>query len=335
MHVYHERTKNFRESDLRRMADRDLVTPSKVDARLFNTFDQTAFEMADGFEAVELSPVGPLGLNRVMGGIGQNSVLTTIRNAEVLGDPTTALTLECWRRRKDRGRRTANETIRLCTSQRLIRLQPFDVPGYSPHFRLFALVSAGRDTGSDEFEIRHLREHIRCYLRLFAALNGKGFQFRDPLVEISDTPTTEALLHASGIALEELQQSIRAHHLGGSERFFAERGVKLPDAIDDPAAELPDSPSRYRLARIKAEVCDVLRSEFPDATFRFNFARLEGLSYYRGFCLRIAPLAPDGNRYPITDGGFTDWTARLLEDRKERLLATGIGTEFACVRYRS
>ncbi|MGD0436536.1 MAG: hypothetical protein ABSB86_08720, partial [Bryobacteraceae bacterium] len=66
----------------------------------------------------------------------------------------------------------------------------------------------------------------------------------------------------------------------------------------------------------------------------FNIARLEGLSYYAGLCLRISPEAPDGNRYPITDGGFTDWTARLLGDRKERFLATGIGSEFVCRRYR-
>jgi hypothetical protein len=50
--------------------------------------------------------------------------------------------------------------------------------------------------------------------------------------------------------------------------------------------------------------------------------------------LRISPIAPDGNRYAVTDGGFTNWTARLLEDRKERLLATGIGSEFVCAKYR-
>lgn len=335
MHAYQARTSSLGVSDLRRMAERGLVKPSKVDARLFNTFDRAAYELADGFEAVELSPVGPLGMNHMLGGIDQNNVLTTIRNAEVLGDPTTAMAMECWRRRRDQARRAVGEAIRLCTSQRLVRLQPFDVPDYSPHFRLFALVSAGRDAGSDAFEVQHLREHIRFYLRLFAALNKEGFRFREPLVEISDTATVEALLRESGIALDELHNSVRAHRLGGSEEFLANRGVNLPEAIDDPARELLSSPSQHRLSRVKAEVFDVLRQEFPEAQFRFNLARLEGLGYYKGLCLRIAPLAPDGNRYPITDGGFTDWTARLLEDRKERLLATGIGTEFACARYRN
>ena len=53
------------------------------------------------------------------------------------------------------------------------------------------------------------------------------------------------------------------------------------------------------------------------------------------FTLRISPQAPDGNRYPIVDGGFTDWTARLLGNKKERLLISGIGSEFVCKTYRS
>lgn len=334
MHVYQARTANSRESDVRRGAERALVASSKVDARLLNQFDRIAFQVAQGFEAIELSPVGPLGLNRVLGGIDQNNVLTTIRNAEVLGDPTTALALECWRRRKNHAHRAGSEPVRLCCSQRLVRMQPFDEPGYTPHFRLFALVSAGRDTGSHAFEIQNLGDHIRFYLRLFTALNDQGFSFRQPLVEISDTAVVEVLLRESGIALEELRQSVRAHVLGGSERFLAERGVRLPETIEDPARELPDKTPRFRLARLKTELIEKLRREFPDAQFRFNLARLEGLGYYRGLCLRIAPIAPDGNRYPITDGGFTDWTARLLGNRKERLLATGVGSEFACVKYR-
>jgi hypothetical protein len=32
----------------------------------------------------------------------------------------------------------------------------------------------------------------------------------------------------------------------------------------------------------------------------------------------------------IVDGGFADWTAGLLANRKERLLISGIGSEFVC-----
>jgi hypothetical protein len=35
----------------------------------------------------------------------------------------------------------------------------------------------------------------------------------------------------------------------------------------------------------------------------------------------------DGTPAEIGDGGFTDWTAQLLANRKERLLIAGYGTD--------
>jgi hypothetical protein len=332
LHVYQARSAALREPDLMQKADRGLLAPSTVGARLLNRFDRVAFDTARWFDAVDLSPVCALGLNRVLGDIDQNNVLTTIRNAEVLGDPTPALALECARRRREAGLRSAPE-VRLCSSHRVIRLQPFDVPGFTPHFRLFGLVSAGRDTGSHAFEIRHLAEHIRFFLELCRALNAVGFSLTRPLVEVSDCPTVQRLLAEAGVPVAEPGQSIRAHRPGESERFLAERGVKLPEAVEDPAREIPGVTELHPLGRVKTEIFEPFEREFPEAQFRFNLARLEGLSYYSGLCLRISPLAPDGNRYAVIDGGFTDWTARLLQDRKERLLSTGIGSEFACRRY--
>ncbi len=332
LHVFEQRAGGLRENDLIRASERALLAPSRVSARRLNQFDQVAFAVAGAFEAVDLSPVAPLGLNHVLGGIDQNNVLSTIRNAEVLGDPTPVLALECARRRKDVKVRSGN-AIRLCASARVIRLQPFDFPGYTPHFRLFALVTAGRDRGSDSFEIEHLREHIRFYLKLCRALNGCGFSLQSPLVEISDAGVVQDLLSSAGVDPEGVRAVIRAHKPGESEPFLAERGIKLPDAVEDPAKELAGVDAHHRLARVKMHIFDALAPEFPEARFRFNLARLEGIGYYRGLCLRISPLAPDGNRYPVVDGGFTDWTARLLQDRKERLLATGIGSDFACSRY--
>ena len=332
LHVFRGRAGELREHDLMAASGRGLLAPSRVSARRLNLFDRVAFTVAGSFEALDLSPVAPLGLNQVLGEIDQNNVLTTIRNAEVLGDPTPALALECARRRKDVELR-AGGALRLCASARVIRLQPFDFPGYTPHFRLFALVTAGRDRGSHTFEIEHFGEHIRFYLELCRALTGVGFSLASPLVEVSDAAVVQDLLSAAGVSPEEARATIRAHKPGESERFLAERKVTLPEAVEDPATELPGVDVRHRLARVKTAVFDALAAEFPEARFRFNLARLEGLGYYRGLCLRISPLAPDGNRYPVTDGGFTDWTARLLQDRKEQLLATGIGTEFACSRY--
>src|SRR4029077_19152037 len=161
--------------------------------------------------ALDLSPVCPFSAASTLGGTSQNNVLTAIRNAEALGDPTIAMALEAGRRRP------STDVVRLCASHRVIRLQPFDVPGYSPHFRLFGLVTAGRDTGSLRFETAHLLEHVRVYLRTFRMLNAARFTLRSPLVEFTDMMAVEAALTAAGVTRDEIRDSVRAHRLGGSE----------------------------------------------------------------------------------------------------------------------
>jgi hypothetical protein len=54
--------------------------------------------------------------------------------------------------------------------------------------------------------------------------------------------------------------------------------------------------------------------------------RVSGRGYYRDLCFKVNALV-DGSPTEIGDGGFTDWTARLLSNGKERLLISGYGTE--------
>jgi hypothetical protein len=67
---------------------------------------------------------------------------------------------------------------------------------------------------------------------------------------------------------------------------------------------------------------------------RFDFGRLEGLGCCDGAVLRISARNAAGERYPLCDGGFTDWTARLLSDDRERFLGSGIGADLVCARFR-
>jgi hypothetical protein len=299
-----------------RRRESPLLKPSGVDARVLNRFDGIAFETAVEFEALELSPVCPLGLEHRLGGQHQNNILSTIRNVEMLGDSTPALALECALLRVDPAARST--TVRLCASQRVVRLQPFDVEGFTAHFRLFALVSAGRDSGWLTFECIHLVEHVRFYLALFERLNSAGFAIGPSRVEISDTAVTTEYLAANGVDLDAIRERVRAHRIGSSETFLREANI---------AAAPPEAPTAL------AALLNNLQREFPGTSFRFDPLRLEGLAYYSGPCFRISPRAPDGNHYPVVDGGFTDWTARLLNNRKERLLTSGIGSEFVCKAY--
>lgn len=313
-------------SVLRFAEDNALVHASKVDARAFARFDALAFAAADGFEAVELSPVSVLGMN-ALAGVDQNNVLSATRGVEVVADPTSAMAVECARaRRRPEARRT---TLRLCTSHRLIRMQPFDNPSFSRHFRLFALAHAGRDVGDERFEQESLVEQCGAWLRLARELGAHGYDVAGARVEISDTRIVSALLREHGVDDERLRGHVSPVEDSSAN---ARLGLALPAAHEDPARALPPGRPRdlERMARVEERVLAPLRRAFPGTETRFDFQKLHGLRYYDGLTLSLIVRGRDGREYPIGDGGFSAWTQQLLGDRKERFLASAIGSEMVC-----
>jgi len=270
---------------------RAAFAPSSVDARVYADFDRAAFDAAAGFAAIELSPIAPFAVDAVFGGISTNNVLPAIRPfAQVIADPTSMMALIAAPRR----RIARDAIVRLAATARMLRLQPLPHPSFTPHFKQFALVTAGRDAGSHGFELAALREHLAVHLRLFRALAAQRYTFDPVEVAISDTDV------------------VRAKHAGGPE----------------PRA------GRRRLAAVAAEVFPALAAEFPGVTFRLDDDRTQGLDYYEGLALQIWATSAAGERMSLGDGGFTPWTQRLLGDRKERLMTSGLGLELACKLYR-
>jgi hypothetical protein len=191
LHVYRERSARRTPAQLLAQYERSLLfRPTAADARALVELERLAFESASAFEALVLAPVAPLGINAVLGQIDQNNCLSTVRGAEVMADPTTAQALECARRR----RAGEQGTLRLCARSQQVRLQPFNVPGHSPHFTLFSMVTAGRDRGSLAFEVESLREHLGIYLGFLRRAGSAGYTFRDVKVAVSDTERNEQRL---------------------------------------------------------------------------------------------------------------------------------------------
>ncbi len=137
-------------------------------------FDRLAYSLLpQGFEAVELSPVSPLGTCSVLATVDQNNAVATIRNTEVCSDSTNVLALEAAARRKAGSKEL--QDIKLCASHRLLRGQAFKGPGLFSHFRVFSLCTAGRDRGNYGFETGALYEQIDFYIRLLLTLRERGF----------------------------------------------------------------------------------------------------------------------------------------------------------------
>ncbi|HEY3610649.1 MAG TPA: hypothetical protein VGL06_24315 [Pseudonocardiaceae bacterium] len=75
-----------------------------------------------------------------------------------------------------------------------------------------------------------------------------------------------------------------------------------------------------------AVVVDAVRAALPDVTVVDHPDREAGRDYYTGFAFQ-AVLVDGDRRFDVADGGFVNWTQRLLGNRKERLLTTGIGID--------
>jgi hypothetical protein len=279
LHVYQQRSARRTPADLLAQFERSaMVRPSTGDARALLTIERIAYECAGAFEAVELAPVSPLGVNRILGQIDQNNCLATARNAEVSADPTTAKAMECARRR----RAGEKGTIKLCARSRQLRLQPVDLPGYSPHFGIFSMVTAGRDRGSLEFEVESLVEQLAVYLTLLGRLREHGYAIGDIEVQISDTDRDER-----------------------------------------------------RIERARSGVIGPLAEQFAGVTFKIDMNREQARNYYSGLCLSLWAANASGKSMNLADGGFTDWTRRLLSNAKERLLISGLGIELLVKLFRA
>jgi hypothetical protein len=167
-----------------------MCRPAAVDQRTSVALDGHLLASAEGFEAVELSPVAPLGACSAVALTDQNRVLSALRSTEIVSDPTNVLALECALRL----RAAPDSSPHFVTTQRVIRAQPVPkVPGYAPHFRIFVLASGGSEAKDHAFTVGTLVRHIRVMLASLDRLERHGYSFGARRVEVLATPERASL----------------------------------------------------------------------------------------------------------------------------------------------
>jgi hypothetical protein len=146
------------------------------------------------------------------------------------------------------------------------------------------------------------------------------------------------VLARAGADLDQIRSRVRTHAPNTADELLDEHGVRplivgnpLPDIARIGDRELA-GPARL-LATIRQNVFPPLAREFPTVDFVFDLTRAEALDYYSGPMLKITATDPAGARLAIADGGGTTWTQRLLSDRKERLLVSGISLSLIASRF--
>jgi len=200
---------------------RDRFTgPGMVDQRTAVAIDGHLLAAADGFEAIELSPVAPLGVCSTMAPTDQHRVLSALRGTEVVSDPTNVLALEC----AVRMRGNAN-AVHLATSQRVVRTQPAPrFPGASQHFRLFALGSGGIEAKAHAFTALAIVRHVRALTAALDRLEQHGYAFGVRRVDVLAAPERAALgdriAAALGVGIATARKPLDHAYYSGGLRYM-------------------------------------------------------------------------------------------------------------------
>lgn len=341
LNVYRDRVDQIRIYDvIRQYQENRFVQPCDISQKEFLMLDHLAYSiLPEEFVPIELSPVNPLGLNKVLTKISQNTILSTVRNIEVIADVGTALTLEYMRRRELlTGALKGNVSINLCASQRVIRLQQFTKEsGFTPHFRILALCTGGKDTGYESFKIETVTKHIAFYLDLLRLLNENGYRTIEINVAFADIRIIENMIQYFHVDREEVMRNTQNPLF----RPFKLYSIELPEAVNNLSEITSQDVKRYQikksislLTKAQEKALKPLNIKHPNVNFRFDLERVAGIGYYQDLCFKITAKNSKGQEFPLVDGGFLDWAQKLLTDQREKLLISGFGSELFCRNFK-
>lgn len=229
--VLEARAKRRTPAMVRRQWEHDrFVQPAAIDQRTLNHLDSHLLAAASEFEALELSPVAPLGACSAVALTSQNRIVSTARGTEVVSDPTNVLALEC----ANRLRVAPDAVVKLATSHRCLRAQPVPKrPGFAQHFRMFSLVSAGHERKDHAFLTGELLEHIRTYIAALDRLQQHGYHFPDRNLRLLATSERMHLAQRMAAAITDIPVTVTRleHHYYDGLRFMLEVSTPAGDVI--------------------------------------------------------------------------------------------------------
>ncbi len=81
---------------------------------------------------------------------------------------------------------------------------------------------------------------------------------------------------------------------------------------------------------VRTEVVEKLQSTHKEVRIGIDQDRKQGRGYYGQLCFKIFATPPKGREQELVDGGDVDWTQKLLNNAKERLIISGCGSERLC-----
>lgn len=210
-----------------------FVRPAAVDQRASVEVDRQLLAAAEGFEAVELSPLAPLGTCSVLALTDQHRVVSALRGTEVVSDPTNVFALEC----AERLRATPDGEWHLATSQRVVRAQPAPRrPGFAQHFRIFVLASAGRERAEHGFAVAALVRHVATFQRALDRLEEQGYAFGTRRVDLLATDAAAPIADRVAASIPGAVRGPLEHaYYSGGVRYML--WITAPDGTEIPLGD--------------------------------------------------------------------------------------------------
>ena len=277
------------------------------------------------YESIDISPINPLGVNSNLSMLSQNLVLSTIKNSEVCGDPTTVLALEASKRRK-----SGIETdIHLATITRVLRMQPFDKSkGYMQHLNLMGILTLVNKKKCENIVDDAFCEHISIWIDLAEKLKKFGFDFGNIEVGITNIGFVENIIENESVS----RKLITKNSLNDDFDFINSLSINIPEkvyAYDEFSQEVIEKYSLYKFKQKFNEiesVISILKNKYPSVDFYIDMQRKAGLGYYSGMCFHIYSNVKN-YKMQLSDGGISDWCSKLLSDNNEQTITSGFGAE--------
>jgi hypothetical protein len=210
-----------------------FVSPAAVDQRTSVAVDAQLLAAADGFEAIELSPVAPLGTCSTVALTAQHRTLSALRGTEVVSDPTNVLALEIAARWQ-----AGVRDVHLVTSQRVVRAQPAPrLPGYAQHFRIYVLATGGLEQRDHAFTVDALVRHVTTMLRALEQLEQHGYAFGARRVDVLATAERTRLAEriAAAVPVPTAVRALDQPYYSGGLRYML--WVTAPDGKELPLGD--------------------------------------------------------------------------------------------------
>lgn len=295
-------------------------------------------------------------LERILPRIGGSE--TVARLAALNGSDFTSVMLEVMRQRA--ARETPTDVLRRYRHDRFV--QPSQLPSLSLRRAEDALLGC---LGEDVEVV------ILAPLVPLGTHSALGPVSQDKVItavracEVAADPTNALALEAAArrpragratVRLAAVQRVVRAQRFGpgsyshfgllglvtagrdeGGGRFeraalaeqlrFAVRGLAAAAASPAQIALTPLSETGERIAL-------AVTGDLTPAEVVTDYERQDGRGYYRDLCFKVKAVV-GGEVVEIGDGGFTDWTAKLTANAKERLLISGLSTDRLATIHRT